>query len=264
MASVDAKALELFRQLPVADLPAGLYLIAKDGRFLTCNSLCKKILMVPADGPLPATIMDFHPKPEQRIRLLREAEAAGRLGRLFTSGPLHLCVTGNDIFVREFIRALRDPDSDEVVGFVGTMIDITQEQRFRQLIDVLPIGIYRVDENDRITHVNQAAVNSRTVKNRNGKIIGRTGVVRDITIEKKLREDMRHLQSDIGRVLHSYTATLLMVKHTLSATVASLGPEPYAAEESPSMEEIESAIAEPAKRLAKALGNFLHNEGEKR
>lgn len=436
--SPDAKALQLFRQLPATELPVGLYLIAKDGRFLACNGLCRKILVVPANGPIPATILDFHPKPEERKKLLEQAEIAERQDRFIVSGPLHLRVTGNDIFVRELIRALRDPNSDQVVGFVGTMIDITQEQRFRQLIDVLPIGIYRIDADDRILHVNQAAVkilgykskneiekrsvkefyahpeeaetltglvkshetitnqirelvkksgefiftslssvavtgadgsyegregtiedvtaeerylrslndvhigfyevrkengvdrirqcnrqfalmhdfesegqvvgqdikkfytseeeyqrfmekllvndalgfptlgyavniktskgqervfevNSRTVKDRNDKIIGRTGVIRDITIEKKLREDIRNLQSDIGRVLHSYTATLLMAKHTLAATAASLGAESFAADKSPSAEEIDSAIAEPAKRLAKALGKFFRS-----
>jgi len=434
--STDAKALELFHQLTAGELPVGLYLIARDGRFLACNGLCKKILVVPAEQPLPASIMAFHPNPEERIKLLEMAEAAERQGRFIVSGPLHLSVPGNDIFVRELIRALRDPVSDQVVGFVGTMIDITQEQRFRQLIDVLPIGIYRVDANDQITHVNQAAVkilgyqskselehrnvaefyapsekaerltelvksrevitnqirelfkksgeiifaslssvavtgadgsyegregtiedvtaeerylrslndihigfyevrqengvdrirqcnrqfalmhdyeteeqvigrdikkfyaseaeyqsfkekllandalgfptlgypvniktqkgqerifeaNSRTVKDRKGKIIGRTGVVRDITNEKKLREDMQHLQSDIGRVLHSYTATLLMAKHTLAATAASLGPEPFASEPTFSAEEANVAVTEPAKRLAGTLGKFL-------
>lgn len=434
--STDARALQLFQQLSAAEIPVGLYLIATDGRFLASNELCRKILVVPAQGPLPASIVPFHPKPEEFNNLLQLAQAAQRPGRFVMSAPLHLSVPGHDIYVREFIRALHDPDTAQVVGFVGTLIDITQEQRFRQLIDVLPIGIYRVDENDRITHANPAAakilgykteseiekrnvrefyahledtetltelvknrevvtneirelvhksgevffaslssvavtgadgsyegregtiedvtaearylrslndvhigfyevrrekgvdrirrcnrqfalmhdyeteeqvigrdirqfhaseeeyqrflekllvndalgfptlgyavnirtskgqervfeINSRTVKDRNGKIIGRTGVVRDISNEKKLREDMQNLQSDIGRVLHSYTATLLMAKHALAATAVSLGPEAFGEMKALTADELDSALTEPAQRLAAALGRFL-------
>lgn len=100
-------------------------------------------------------------------------------------------------------------------------------------------------------------VDSRPLKDRSQKIFGRMGVVRDISKEERLREEMRHLQSDIGRVLHAYTTALLTTRHAITATITSLGPEPFPRHTTPSMEEIDLWLVTPAGHLATSLHRWI-------
>jgi PAS domain S-box-containing protein len=53
------------------------------------------------------------------------------------------------------------------------------------------------------------------LRNHEGTVIGRVGVIRDVTEEEPLRQQVKELTADIGNMLHSYSATL----HTMVTSI---------------------------------------------
>lgn len=436
MLSSDEKALELSRHFFRLELPFGLFLVAKDGRFLECNIACREMLALPQEGPIRFVITDFHRDPNEWQKLVLQAENADAQGKFVESAPFCYRISGKEIFVRQGIHALRNGECGQFFGYIGFMFDVTKEQRYQRLFNHLPVGLYRLDAQDVVVNINDALVqilgfkskdeiinrpvrdfyvypedveilreavkkegkvvkevrklvkkngeliyasissvaikgpddkyegregtlidvtkderyrrslqgvpvgfyevrvenekdiilhcnpefarmfdfdsqeqvigldirqlyaepndhtiflrelhirdaqglpllgyplrvrtckgrefvievNSRPLKDRNGKIVGRTGVVRDISKEQQLREEIRSLQSDIGKVLHAYTATLLMTRHAVLSAIESFGPYALVPTKVHSTDEIDRALIDPVKRLTTSLQNLL-------
>jgi len=99
---------------------------------------------------------------------------------------------------------------------------------------------------------------------RGGQIIGRTGVLRDITEEEGLRESeqeltqtVKELVYDIGSVLHAYTSTLLTARMDIDPALHALGPDPFGRDRLLPVEEAATALVQPARNLAAALERLL-------
>lgn len=436
--SNDVKAREFFHQLTLSDLPVGVYLVAPDGNLLECNACCRKMLALPPKGPLNCAITKFHCMASERSRLWELAAAAEAQGKPFENVPVALSVNSSDVFVRESIRVLRDTEDRHIIGYLGFMIDITNEQRYQRLFEHLPVGIYRVDPHDTLVYVNDAAVkilgyeskaeiinrhvkefyaypeeaavlsemtkkqgrftkevrelvkkngefifasissvaiigvdgsfdgregtlvdvtneehyrrslqdvpvgfyevrivnsrdiirscnlmfakmhdcatesevvghdinqfyaspedyrrfleelyakeaaglplqgyvlkiktqkgrqrlfevSSRLIKDRSDRIVGRMGVVRDVSKEEKLRDEMKLLQNDIGRVLHAYTTAILTTRHAVTSAITSLGPDPFSRNKVPSIDEIDELLGKPAACLGASLEGWIRS-----
>jgi PAS domain S-box-containing protein len=432
----EDKARQLFRQLQPFDLPIGVYLVTKEGRFLECDRRVREILALPLDGPVDASILNFYRDPSDRGRLIRKTVAAEAKGRNLEGEIIAFEVEGRQISVRDYCRPLRDPETNTVIGYVGCLVDVTEEEHYQQLFEHLPAGVYQVDTDDKLVRVNEALVrmfgyrardeieglpvrrlyadpgrsdafrglvetqgsvvnqveefvkmgggslfasisafrvsapdgsyagfegtlidvtaeeryrrllnyvpvgfyeirlengqgvisecneqfacmfdydspeemvgtpvrqlyafegdharflaeieakdrvgqplhgfplrvrsrlgreftievNSRLLRDREGKVMGRTGVVLDITEEAELRERYDRLLSDVGRVLHPFSSTLLMVQHTLKPVGRALGDDPFEKGQAPTAEEADAALVEPTGRLARALEKML-------
>jgi signal transduction histidine kinase len=111
------------------------------------------------------------------------------------------------------------------------------------------------------THVGREIwieVNSRFQKDRAGRVVGRTGAVRDVSAERSLRQRLELLQADVGRVLHSYGSTLVMIRHRLRPTITALGPDPSSSKGAPPREEVDQIMADLALGLAGSLTEFMN------
>lgn len=100
-------------------------------------------------------------------------------------------------------------------------------------------------------------VNCRAQHDRQGKIIGRAGVIRDITGEFALRERVKELTNDIGSVLHAFTSTLLTVHHSLQAVRSSLEPDPFGETGYLNTDEEVAALKGPISHLASAVNKLV-------
>jgi len=436
MTREEKEARRLFRALKPFDLPIGVYLVTREGRFLECDRRVREILKLPLEGPPDASILDFYRNPADRECLIRKTEEAEARGGYLERELIGFQVEGREVFVRDYCRPLRDRVSNTIVGFVGCLVDVTEEERYQRLFECLPAGVYQLDADDRLVRVNEALVrmfgyasraemegcsvrelyrdpedadalrvlvqkegrvvkhveelvkksgeiflasisafqvtapdgsyagregtlvdvttqeryrrmlnyvpvgfyevrldqgqdiisgcneqfarmfdfespedvvgtrilelyaneedhprflaeirareergqpllgftlrvvsrlgrrfaievNSRLLRDRSGAVVGRTGVVRDVTDEVALRERYEKLLSDVGRVLHPFSPTLLMVQLSLESLKRALGSDPFEGSRAPTLEEADVALARPVACLVRSLGKLL-------
>lgn len=151
----DQKLLRLTGALDVFEAPVGVYVVTKDGRFVGCNAVAREIFKLPLEQMPSTSIADLYVDPGLRERLCRKLESIEDEGGVY-SDIIPLMVKGNQIFIRDYGRSIRDPISRKRLGYLCCAADITQEERYKQLFEKLPVGVYQLDKNDRITAANAA------------------------------------------------------------------------------------------------------------
>src|SRR5688572_27977199 len=107
--SENEQLLRLASDLTPFDLPIGVYVVTQDGDFVTCNRRAREILHLPLEGEVKDSIARFYHDPTYREKMheeLLEAEARG----LHLEKLIPLEVNGQEIFVRDFTRSLRDKE----------------------------------------------------------------------------------------------------------------------------------------------------------
>ena len=114
--SENEQLLRLASDLTPLDLPVGVYVVTPDGHFVKCNRRAREILHLPLEGDLAEdSITRFYHDPADREKMhdeLLEAEARG----LHLEKLLAFEVDGQEIFVRDFTRSLKDKEG-KVLGF---------------------------------------------------------------------------------------------------------------------------------------------------
>jgi PAS domain S-box-containing protein len=106
-------------------------------------------------------------------------------------------------------------------------------------------------------------VNSRA-KIRDGKVVGRTGAIRDITEEEKLRAEVDSLNkniaavtNDVDAVLHMFRQTLMQLNLSLRAVEAVFARSHRPDEPTPTDEEVEAEILGPLHAMLGGIPVFL-------
>jgi PAS domain S-box-containing protein len=300
-------------------LPVGVYQLNRDDQLMGANEALAKILGYESpDSLLGIPVKDFYVNPQEAVDfqalLNNEGSIVDHKVELRKKG-------GDNIFVSVSASKITTPDG-QYGGREGTMMDVTTEERYRRMLEDVPVGLYEIrveNGEDTIRHCNAQyaaihdfenreeaigfnvknlhaspqeyneyisrlkelsrrdeavtgyplnirsrkgrnfvlEVNSQLLKNRAGDIIGRVGVVRDITEEAGLRETVNEFRDDIGAVLHTYTSTLLALQHSLAPTMESLSPDPFPENLRLSPEQAYSFLAQPAEQLARAIARLI-------
>ncbi len=189
-------------------LPIAIYAVTPDGRFMICNAHARRLLQFPSEGPLDKKIGDFYADPSERQRVLERVLQAEAKGASFWQEVIHFKVAGRNLYLQNHCRSLRDPVSQELIGFIGSFVDITEEHEHS-------------------------------------------------LVNKTLHQRVADLTTDIGRVLHANSSTLVMVHQALDTTIGALGPNPFHHEGLPSGDEIDAALQRPAQELAQAVAKLL-------
>jgi PAS domain S-box-containing protein len=152
--SENEELLRLASDLTPFDLPMGVYVVTKDGRFVSCNRRAREILSLPLEGNVEDSIARFYHDPENRERMhaeLLKAEAEGR----YLEKLIPFEVNGHEIFVQDYTRSLRGKDG-KVLGYVCCMADVTEGERSNRLLEALPAGVYKLDADDNCAKANRA------------------------------------------------------------------------------------------------------------
>jgi PAS domain S-box-containing protein len=152
--SQDKELIERASELTPLDLPVGVYIVRRDGRFVQCNRRAREILNLPLEGDLDDSIERFYQSREERDRIHEELLKAEDRG---VSLDKHLLfeVGGREVIVRDFSRSLKDTEGN-VIGYVCCMIDVTEAERSKRLMEALPAGVYKLDADDRCETANTA------------------------------------------------------------------------------------------------------------
>ncbi len=126
---MDAKqiAAQLARELHYLDMPIGVYVVATDGQFIACNRPVREMLGLPLDGEANASLAQFYAEATTRNKLLRLVTEAETRGTFLQKEIIHLQVGGRDLYVEDYCRSLRDPATNQVVGYLGCLADVTIE-----------------------------------------------------------------------------------------------------------------------------------------
>lgn len=153
--SEDAELLRLANEVKPLDLPIGVYIVRRDGRFVSCNSEARKILRLPLEEDIKeSSIAGFHSDPAARDRLHQELLQAEKRGQHLEK-VIPLEIEGQEVIVRDYARSLHD-DKGTVLGYVCCMTDVTEAERSNRLLDSVPAGVYRLDANDNCETANPA------------------------------------------------------------------------------------------------------------
>jgi len=153
--SNDAKLLRLSNALAVFDAPVGVYVVTKDGRFVGCNAQAREIFRLPPEDIPGGSIVDLYVNPDLRKQLCAKLESIEDEGGVYTN-TIPLMIKGNQIFVQDYGRSIRDPTTHERLGYLCCVADITQEERYKRLFEKLPVGVYQLDKDDKIIAANEA------------------------------------------------------------------------------------------------------------
>ena len=149
----------LAEQRGLYDPPIGVYVVTREGDFVNCNDRVREILQIPVNSPLPKSIKDFYFDPEEREKLLEKMEAGLHINSdQWMAEVIRLRVNEREKFINDFSRAIFDPETQEVLGFLCCMIDVTEEELYNRLLKSLPVGLYQLDEDDTIIEINRAAI----------------------------------------------------------------------------------------------------------
>jgi PAS domain S-box-containing protein len=153
--STHARLLELTKEYSFLELPIGVYVVALDGPIIEANKQAREILQLPLEGQIQESIERFYKYPEDRIGLPDQLSAEEEEGRYLIS-KLTFIVNGREVYIQNHARSIRDPVTRQKVGYLCCIMDITSEMRYRKMLSDLPVGIYVLDRDDRIMHVNDS------------------------------------------------------------------------------------------------------------
>lgn len=109
-------------------------------------------------------------------------------------------------------------------------------------------------------------VHVKLLKDAAGNIIGRVGAERDVTDYLDTKQQMDELTTDIGKVLHSYSSTLIHVKHTMDAVIRSFVTKDLLLKENGMLdeEEVLEQVGRQTAALRASVGSILERNRENR
>lgn len=151
---------------PFDRVPVGLYRTTPAGRFSAVNPALVRMLRYPdRDTLLESDVRSLYVEPGVRQRLLREIDRNGVALDLEFQLRRY---DGTHIWVKENAQAVTGPDG-AVLFYEGSLEDVTErkqveaalrasEERYRTLIENMPIGVYRTTPQGQILQANPALV----------------------------------------------------------------------------------------------------------
>jgi PAS domain S-box-containing protein len=139
----------------------GIFQSTPEGRFVTANPALARIHGYESPEAMIATVTDIEHQlyvdPHRRAEFVRLLQEHGTVSE-FESQVYRK--DGSVIWIAENVRALRDSEG-RVVGYEGTVVDITERKRaqalVRSLIDTTQDAVISIDRQGRITLFNPAA-----------------------------------------------------------------------------------------------------------
>lgn len=216
----DDLAKSLFSEMCVEQIPVGAYLVSPDGRFLAWNKIIQQMFCAQHADLAAARITDFYIDRDVRRRLLCKLGAAEQRGYWLIDEILALRVGDQIRYVRDYCKSVRHPQSNAVIGYVGCLVDVTDEGVYNLLSKKLGIAIFAVDLSDRMLFVNdsmvsmfgypdQATMLSMTVQGLFEDEKAATELKAQVTKEREVPEFVTQMQSlDGTRWVGSITAAL--------------------------------------------------------
>jgi len=155
MSSDSEQLKKISRTLRMGDLPIATYIISSNGELIECNSLARMLLGLPEGGEPRARIQDFFENREDYNQMISERRASMTNAIPPRSRQLALTIEGQIRWFDVYSKPILVPVDGTVLGYVESIVNVTENQTMMDLFDNLPSGIYRTDRNDRIVRANR-------------------------------------------------------------------------------------------------------------
>lgn len=136
-------------------LPVGVYLVSPDGRFHTCNDGVRNILGLSREQTAGAKIQSYYANPAHYQALVEAAQDEDETSNQFEKALVHFVVNGRNVFAEHYLKALRQRDSGEVIGYLGCMAEVTDEHEAAKRSEALQNKVKELTlDIGRIMHAN--------------------------------------------------------------------------------------------------------------
>ncbi|HMR99636.1 MAG TPA: PAS domain-containing sensor histidine kinase [Anaerolineales bacterium] len=119
-------SLDQFNNFDFRELPIGVYITSLDGQFIECNKTLRSMLELPVEGSINASIRDFYAEASDRETFINKANTLASQGKYFDLEVVHLIVHNRDMYVEDYCKIMHNHEG-HVIGFVGCMVDITND-----------------------------------------------------------------------------------------------------------------------------------------
>lgn len=211
------------------------------------------------------TIIDVT-REERYRRILRDVPVA--LSVIRHEAEKDVIEDCNEQFLALFDFPFSDPTQARGFDVRRLYASLAEDARFKRALDTAarqgrPLVRHRLKVITLTCEEKTIEISSQPLTDSDGKVVGRTGAMYDITQEAELRDRLDELTYDFGSVLHNYTTTLLMVQLSSEPLIRSLAPDPFPHNSEVTPEQASDAVVTPASRLAEALGQLLDLSKEK-
>lgn len=141
-------------RFPLFDLPIAAYLVAEDGTLLEGNRRLREMLALPSRGGLSVSLVNFYKNIEHRADLLERAREASKHGHWLEKAMTVFVVGGEERRMQVYCGAVKSPEGEET--FLGCLIDVTEEEALKELIDFLPAGLFQATSTGELVQANSA------------------------------------------------------------------------------------------------------------
>ena len=199
-----------FENFDFRELPIGVYMTSIDGQFIVCNKTLRKMFGLPTSGPIHANIKQYYVNPRDRDEAVEKVMKADQAGNGSDKILVQFHTNGRDVFAEDFCKPLKDPNNGGVIGFVGCLVDISdehenalREKELQRRVEELTIDIGSVLHSNTTTLVMvMQTLNSALQAFVPNPFMGDTVPSTD-EIETVLTEHANHLADAIERVLQA-------------------------------------------------------------
>ena len=152
------KILASISKLTIFDLPIPVYAVSVDGQLIKYNKWFKELFELNSDESEKYSILSFYRDPSIRNELKVKLDHIDKndpdKNRL-NKEVLDLIISNEQKYVYDTTSPIKDHDNNEIIAYIACMVDVTDEERYRKLFDNLPIGIYKLDKEDRVVQANE-------------------------------------------------------------------------------------------------------------
>lgn len=151
--------LEFVSKISFLDVPIGVYVVAPSGEILACNRPVREMLGLPPEGPVNASLASYYADPQQRAKLLEKAAAAEENGSYLQNEIIPLRAGGRELYVEDNCKPVRDPATREIIGYLGCLVDVTEEYQAGQREGMLQNRVEELTfDIGRILHANTSTL----------------------------------------------------------------------------------------------------------
>lgn len=305
------------------DLPVGIFSLRKGEGLVNANP---KFLEMHGYDNLDEVL---HKKPVEFLRYPSDFDDMRRRvdedDRIIKDYQEHLRKDGSTFTASVSAKVIRGKNG-KYVGTEGILEDVSTEAIFFELVNDVPIGLYKVRINEKGEHIlmhcnrhfavnrgmqpeemigkdirqfhksmeafqrfyqelirkdeegqhlmdyileayngkgelRKYEVHLKLIKDAEGQIVGRVGAEKDVTDYWDTKQQVKELTTDIGKVLHSYSSTLIHSKQSMDAVMRSLVNEVDKKENRQELDEVKAF--ERINQRVGALESVLHKITQK-
>lgn len=168
---------------------------------------------------------------------------------------------------QEFAKIFEVPSRNEMIGRDVTEFHDSPDDTARLMEKIEEAARNKTTLLGEQFNIRTALKNKKTIEVNarphvvDGRVVGRTGAIRDITKEVEMRDRITTLTNDIGAILHTFRHILTQLEHNMAGVSDVLAGAPDTPRTVQTPDELESQVRAPLNELTTAVDSLLATIG---